>query len=486
MSTNLSNLRTIEALTDLGNSNRFNTLSNNRLMYVKESKCWYRWNGAVWEVDGGQGEREGVLAVIAELQKEAQAFQNAADKAAAEGYKDEQKHFEEQRAAVYAAELKLQSERGYGACVRLAAKNEAVYRSIEEFDSKGQFIGVANGIVNLYKGTLIQDDPSYLITNGDKDRAAFLQRVAGQCLLGTKKDRILIFTGVGANGKSTYVQTLRDLMGSYAKVTDAKMLISDKGPKEYYMAELKGARMVTMSETSVESHMARDLVKNLVDSEGISARKPRGEVFDVMPIMTPILSTNHVPTIGNDTAVWRRVYIVKFSHIIPLEKRDPNFVDKKLKPEFSGILNWAIEGAKQYLEQGLNPPQSVLNETMAERAEQDSLQQFIDQFCIVGEDKQVEATAFRKMYVMWRQTQGQREVGSKTLNAELRSKGFIVDKCPAFNNGNAVFGLALPKGLTLSTEYDLVRQLGDLATEEREGKGSAKIKRFTDPLDLVA
>ena len=56
------------------------------------------------------------------------------------------------------------------------------------------------------------------ITGGDDELAGYLQRLAGYALSGSAQEHMLAFLhGTGANGKSVFLNVLRDVMGDYAK-----------------------------------------------------------------------------------------------------------------------------------------------------------------------------------------------------------------------------------------------------------------------------
>src|SRR5438093_163652 len=53
-----------------------------------------------------------------------------------------------------------------------------------------------------------------------KEWIAFMQRLAGYLLTGeTKEQKLFFFLGEGANGKGTWVEVVRSLLGTYAAVT---------------------------------------------------------------------------------------------------------------------------------------------------------------------------------------------------------------------------------------------------------------------------
>jgi len=58
----------------------------------------------------------------------------------------------------------------------------------------------------------------------------------------------------------------------------------------------------------------------------------------------------------------------------------------KLNKELPGILNWAIKGCLDWQQQGLNPPQIVLEQVSAYKTEMDSIAQFVEQECDIDRE----------------------------------------------------------------------------------------------------
>ena len=72
----------------------------------------------------------------------------------------------------------------------------------------------------------------------------------------------------------------------------------------------------------------------------------------------------------------------------------------KLTAELPGILNWAIQGCSDWQQQGLNPPQVVLDQVSANKTEMDSIAQFVEQECSLEADAKYSAS---KLYEAYRQ-----------------------------------------------------------------------------------
>lgn len=88
---------------------------------------------------------------------------------------------------------------------------------------------------------------------------------------------------------------------------------------------------------------------------------------------------------GTTDAIWDRIHFVAWKRYYRLEERDPE-LQEKLNVEASGILNWLLEGCLLWKTTGLALPDSMREDTLAYRHEQDVVGRFVDEECIVGEE----------------------------------------------------------------------------------------------------
>ena len=104
-----------------------------------------------------------------------------------------------------------------------------------------------------------------------------------------------------------------------------------------------------------------------------------------------LLATNSLPSINNtDHGIWRRIQAIPFNRTFTSEQQDKG-LGSKLNKELPGILNWAIKGCLDWQQQGLNPPQIVLEQVSAYKTEMDSIAQFVEQECDIDPDTRYSA-----------------------------------------------------------------------------------------------
>ncbi|MDT7898637.1 MAG: DNA primase, partial [Armatimonadota bacterium] len=101
---------------------------------------------------------------------------------------------------------------------------------------------------------------------------------------------------------------------------------------------------------------AEELIKTLTGGDTVAARFLYREFFEFRPRFKAWLAANYKPEIrGSDYAIWRRIRLIPFTVTIPPDEQIPDLAEQ-LKGELLGILNWALEGLRDWLANGLQPP----------------------------------------------------------------------------------------------------------------------------------
>ncbi|MBI2868378.1 MAG: hypothetical protein HYX96_00940 [Chloroflexi bacterium] len=319
-----------------------------------------------------------------------------------------------------------------------------------EFDRDPTLFNVANGTINLRtqqllphnranrlsKRSAVVFDPAadcrlwtaFLnrIFEGNEDLIEFVQRVFGYCLTGLITEQVIfILYGIGANGKSTLLHILRSLGGDYAYHCRPEVFTAKRNDSQgFELVPLAGARIVTATETSAGRRLDEALVKEMTGGEPINCAPKYGSFFIFQPAFKPLLATNHKPDIrGADEGIWRRVRLIPFTVTIPERERDLD-LKTKLESELSGILNWALEGVKAFLQGGLQTPEDVKSATAVYRAEQDVLAKWIEENCLTESEKQDEYAALYQDYCAWCEANHEEPINKARFSSSLDERGF--------------------------------------------------------------
>ncbi|MEG3029480.1 MAG: phage/plasmid primase, P4 family [Oscillospiraceae bacterium] len=413
------------SLDDTGNALRFRDFAKDMIRYNHTDKAWYTWDGTRWHYDGTESIKRIADKMLLEMDKDIFGLQD-----------------KEEIMAVKAHIRRSKSSKGKQAFIVETQHLEGVAVEPKDLDRHKGLFNLANGTLNLKTGKVgvhkkidnitkrseVSYDknaqcPVWLkflgdITNNDIQLIDYLQCLLGYCLSGSTREQCMFFLyGSGANGKSTFLEVVRDILGDYAMNTQAETLMMrerSSGGARSDIARLKGARLVTTSETEEGAALNEGLVKQLTGGDSITARFLYGKDFEFRPEFKIIMATNHKPKIkGTDNGIWRRVRLVPFEVSIPADKQDRN-LSTKLKQELSGILNWAIEGTVKWQENskgtksGLPVCRAVDAAIDEYKTEMDRLAQFIEE-CVVNEEgKTLQASSFYKMYTGWAKANGEK------------------------------------------------------------------------------
>src|SRR5262249_53133992 len=154
------------------------------------------------------------------------------------------------------------------------------------------------------------------VFSGDADLIAYLQRAVGYTLTGdTREQCYFMLFGVGANGKSTFVETLCKLLGAHAETAEFATFLNRRqsGAPRNDLASLHGARFVKAAESEHQAPLNESLIKEVTGEDTIKARFLFQEHFSFKPRFKIWLITNHKLDIrGIDDAIWRRVRFIPF------------------------------------------------------------------------------------------------------------------------------------------------------------------------------
>lgn len=225
----------------------------------------------------------------------------------------------------------------------------------------------------------------------DPEVRRLVQVSSGLGLLGITVQYLFFHYGDGANGKSVYMETLCRLLGDVSVTLPATSLIGEggsSGSASPDLARLYGRRLLRVKELPEGEDLRENLVKELTGGETITARDLFSGYTDFLPIFIAIMSGNGYPRItGTDDGIWRRMAVIHWPNKIAKEdRREFEEIVSSFEPEYSGILNWLIEGVHIFLKEGLIIPEAVEHATQEYRDEMDRTAGFVAR-CVVRDDK---------------------------------------------------------------------------------------------------
>jgi putative DNA primase/helicase len=469
--------------TDLGNAERLVRQFGDVLHYCYERNRWLIWTGKVWEWDAGAK-----ITAMAKL-----AVRNIYHEAGNEP--DEKKRKELANHA-----KSSESDHRINAMINQARSELGIPVKVTELDTNPWVFNCLNGTIDLKTGQLLphrKEDlltiivpveyhpdtscPRWLsfldrVTAGNIELQSYLQCAVGYSLTGDVKSQVFFFLyGLGTNGKSTFVTTIRKLAGEYGeRVNTDLFMLKDRnagGPKES-LANLKGKRFVAASELEDGQKLAVSLVKDMTGGESIKADRKYEHEIEYQPTHKIWLVGNHKPVVTDTTlSIWRRVKLIPFAVTIPSEEVDID-LPSKLEVELPGILSWAIKGCLGWQQYGLKEPDAVTTATASYRHDQDTLGDFIEDCCMLDPLVSIPKSKLREEYHAWCLGNSIIPETQKDFKARLIERGITDSKVMSTRYWRGITLKSLvPKKGELSLEMSLANQLA-LGTRGKEIAGN--------------
>lgn len=396
--------------------------------YCGQLGGWQWWNGSHWERDTTQNAVRLMAAML----------------------RAKQDQFPEDRARLGSFGFTR------GSLGHASARHDFAVRDTD-FDRDKHLLATPGGIIDLRDGTLAASDPARLMSrctavtpaptadcpawdafikfamNDDPELVRFLRQWAGYALTGDTREHVFaFFHGSGGNGKGTFLNTILDIMGSYAAQINAATLMS--GANERHLTEiasLRGARFVVAPEVTEGKAWDEERIKTMSGGDKMRARFMRQDEFEFKPEFKITISGNHQPILRNvDEAMRRRLRIVPFVRVPA--KKDP-LLPEKLAAEAPGILRWMIDGAIDWRQNGLILPKAVSAATAQYIDDQNVFGEWLTEACeISAAEIEWFATAadLLQSFNTFLAAEGERPITARRMADKLRRAGAVSCKLP--------------------------------------------------------
>jgi putative DNA primase/helicase len=407
-----------------------------RFRYVADRKMWLAWDETRWRRDADGEARRAAKETAHDLLPRAAACKST----------DEAKW-----ATKWA--ITARSEPRIRAALELAKSEREIAITPDALDSDPYLLACANGTIDLRTGELRESEPADLISLGtgvhydgdakclrwamflrevfgnDEELIGFVKRLVGYSLAGEALERILaVLWGDGYNGKTTFIETIKRLLGDLAATADFSTFIrtrADRAPRND-LARLYRSRLVVASESGEGRELDEAVVKQITGRDTIAARYLYSELFEFKPEFTLMLVTNHRPRVdADDDAIWDRIRLVPFTQCF--RGREDKELLSKLEAELPGILAWAVRGCLEWQRDGLGTAAAVTAATSEYRQEEDALGAFIEDCCELppaGKQYEVSANDFRERYEAYCKEIDAEPLNARWIGRQLGKKGF--------------------------------------------------------------
>ena len=251
----------------------------------------------------------------------------------------------------------------------------------------------------------------------DADSRQLLQQVFGYCLTyDVSQQKFFMFEGFGGNGKGVVTNILTRLLAP----ENVSALSLHRFGGTHDLIVTVGKLVNIMSELKATDKVAEHILKQFTGGDAITFNPKYQAPFSAKPTAKIILSGNERPGFTDrSNGLWRRLIILPFPVTIAEDERNVN-LEEELAAELSGILNWAIVGAKSLYTAGrfLEPMVSVeAHQTF--RKEMNPAALFLEEHCTADPQGYVLAKGLYQKYAQFCQDYGYKPLNEGNLSKEV-------------------------------------------------------------------
>jgi len=460
---------------DIGNAQRFFDLYADEFRFAPHLG-WLRYEKGIWGHTEGFGyEREAVKSTICkfgdslkielfEINKLLALRRKAKEDGMSEAYIESlDDDVDAARGALKRMNTEYEAscaEPKIGACLRIAASAPAFVVRPEQLDADDFKLNTLSGVLDLIHGTETPHDPAFLMTRtsgtsiGPVDAECpewlkflhavfddgnevetqamidYMQVVIAYMLSGsTRFEAMFILGGIaGGNGKSTFLNVVNALLGTYGMQVDCKTFQFKNAEDSSIpndLAKTAGSRGTTIDELPKGFRFNSPMVKAYVSgTTPMTARFLHKEYFSWLSKAKVMIATNFLPVIRDDEAMWRRIHLIKFNN--NFKARPDETLGAKLNAELPAIMRWAQQGITKLAASGLGMPERVARDTATYKGSQDDFGSFVIEKMEPGAGFIVKTSQAFAMYTVWAEENKHHAMSKGTFRRTMAERGFAV------------------------------------------------------------
>ena len=435
------------AWTDSGNADRLIHWRGGVVRYAIDAGGWLTYADGAWTEMGDEVPIEGHVKRALALAKEFEwsLYSDLPQDVEAKNPKSDRDEFMKW----------MSSSEAYpriSAASKVARSDSRLRVELADFDKDPMVFNAANMVVNLATGETALHDPALMFrrrsdvnydaaancplwdaflaeVQPDPEVRSWLQQVLGYSMTGRMDEQAMfLHAGPGATGKSTFLEVVAGVLGSYGQKLERDTLTSKgstTGVIPADLARMAGARFLAASETAAGKKLDDERIKELVGGDTVTARHLYGNPFQFRPSGKIHLATNHLPSFesGGD-GMGRRLRLVPWEVQIPKERRDKTLKERILATEAEGVLAWLVRGAVAWSQStGLKDPALVARRSEEHVEDADPLWTFINERLDLADPEQ--SSEFQQVYYAyssWCESNGNRPMSGRALSLGLQER----------------------------------------------------------------
>jgi len=431
-----------------GNGRRFVSQHSDSVRYCAERGVWLVWDENKWIDDTAGYTHEMAKKVGHAIEEEA----------VSEPDKD-------LKADLFAWAVESQMMAGINNMLKAAESDSRVLVKIDELDADDYLFNALDCTINLRTGETYSPRGEDLITKqgganytfvapmhpvvkdfletkipNDSDRL-WLQKYCGSLLAGsTSLESLLFLYGETGGGKTTLIEAMAAVMGSYAGgMSVSTILKQSRGNQTFDLAAMLGLRLVHCSEIGADKKLDVERLKMLSGGDTIpQAARKYEHPFDFKARMKLVFAANDRPFApDDDDAFWARM------KQFPMVIKDAGFRaqlanDEELTPwkqtfttdqsAMDSFFTWMVDGWFLLQAEGLGTCDAVQQATEEYRKEMNPVMVFTETLLTFHPNSVVSKSQLWQIFKAWQSDQGIRfGLKQRDFNRRIRALPGVVE-----------------------------------------------------------
>lgn len=263
---------------------------------------------------------------------------------------------------------------------------------------------------------------------GDASIIKVIEELLGLLLIPEPKyDALFILHGDGANGKSTFINLIRQVLGRENLVT---IPLHDLASSRFRPAEIENKLAVVGTDIDGQAIKATGIIKAIVSGDEVMVERKNAHPYWIRPVARLVYSCNDLPHSDDRSfGFFRRIKIIpfrfKFDGSDPARPPKKDMRDLPWKPEeLSALFSQALQGLRRLEENGDFTPCKLMDDVLEDyRRRIDNVRAFVDDRRLEAGDD-VDACATDGLYAdyrRWCEDSGRRPVASNVFASRFQS-----------------------------------------------------------------
>jgi len=309
---------------------------------------------------------------------------------------------------------------------------------------KPTWVQFKDTIVDVDKGDEFKATPEYFVTNPipwelhkerfietpvmdrifeewvGKDYIKTLYEILSYCLIPSYPiHRIFCFIGEGMNGKSCFLNLLRNFVGcENVTATELDTLIASR----FEVTRLHKKLVCQMGETNFNEMSKTSLLKKLSGDDLIGLEYKNKDPFEDKNYAKILIATNNLPTTTDKTiGFYRRWMIIDFPNMFSEKK---NILEDIPEEEYSALAVKCLGIIKDLLEKRSFHKEGTIEERKEKyESKSNFLEKFIEEYTAESINEHITSADFFKKFSAWSKENRHREMSEQTLGRQLKKLG---------------------------------------------------------------